>query len=137
MKLSMLLLHRETLLRQTHLANLAFAYRTLGGFAARIARARLAGTVCLKQAAPDAGCYCATLTALEGSQSVIEEHFTDEDIMNLADIIAFTMGAHPLDLEFRLEELPAKFLGSVRRELEKGGVTFDSDAQFVAEFSGP
>ncbi len=133
MKLSMLLVQRETLLRQTRLANLAFAYGKLLEFTARIARARLTGTVSLKGAAPDAGRYWASLTALEGNQSVIEEHFTDEDIMNLADVIAFTTGADDLDLTFRIEELAEKFLAPLRGDLERAGVTIDSGAQTVTE----
>ncbi len=133
MKLSMLLVHRANLLRQTRLSNLAFAHEKLREFAARIARARLAGAVSLQGAAPDAERYWATLTAREGSQSVIEEHFTDEDIMNLADVIAFTTGETTPDLAFRLEELADRFLTPVRAELERAGVTIDGGAESLAE----
>ena len=129
MKLSNILTQRQALLRQARLANLAFAYQTLGGFAERIERGRLGGYVCLKQAAPDAERYCASLTALEGNQSVIEEHLTDEDIMDLADVVSFLTGNESLDLVFHLEDLAEIFLTPLRAELEKSGVAIDSIAQ--------
>lgn len=133
MKLSLLLLQRPALLRQTRLANLAFAYSTLTEFARRIARARLRGEINLKQAAPDAGRFWASLTALEGSQSVLEEHFSDEDLMDLADAIALTTGASELDLTFPIEQLAEKFLAPLRLKLEQRGVSIDRDSQPVEE----
>jgi hypothetical protein len=133
MKISTLLLQRKTLLRQTHMANLAFAYLRLSEYAARIARARLTGDVSLKAAVPDAGHYWASLTALEGNQSVIEEHFADEEVMNLVDVLAFLTGDNDLDLTFRIEELSERFLTPLRYELKKAGVTIDGDAQTVVE----
>ena len=64
-KLSMLLSRRPALLRQTRLANLAFAFATLDGFVQRIARAQIRGRVNVKHAAPDADRYWASLTAPE------------------------------------------------------------------------
>jgi len=49
MKLSHLISQREALLRQTHLANLAFAYQQLDVLVSRIDRAQLRGIVCLQQ----------------------------------------------------------------------------------------
>jgi hypothetical protein len=133
MKLSLLLAQRQALLRQARLADQAFAYRRLGEFASRIARAGLRGEITLKQPAPEADCFCASLTALSGSQSVIEEHFTDEDVLDLADLIAFATGENPLDLSFPIEELADRFLAPLRRELEDGGVSIDPVAQPVEE----
>lgn len=127
MKLSSLLAQRRALLQQTRLANLAFAYDRLSDFAGRIARARLAGDVRLQQAAPDAERYWASLTALHGSQSVIEEHFTDEDFMDLADVIAYATGGYDLDLTFRLDELVGRFLVPLRAQLEKSGIAIDRE----------
>ena len=124
-KLSTLLTQRAALLQQARLANLAFSYHTLSEFAERIARAQLRGIVSLKHLAPDDGRYWPSLTALEGSQSVIEEHFTDEDIMELADVIGFTMGQDALDLTFRLEEFGETFGVPLRAELEREGVAID------------
>src|SRR5688572_19122978 len=83
-KLSQLLAQRPGLLRQVRLANLAFAYQSLNDFAARIARVGLHGRVTLKPVDPDAESYCVTLTALDTNQSLIEEHFSDEDLVLLA-----------------------------------------------------
>ena len=91
-KLSTLLSRRPTLLRQARLANLAYAYATLQGFQQRITRARLSGQVSLRFAAPQSDRYWPQLVALENSQSVIEEHFTDDDLMELADVLALVTG---------------------------------------------
>jgi hypothetical protein len=125
MKLSTLLTQRPSLLRQARLANLAFAYATLTTFADRIARGRLRGAVVLKSAAPEIERFCATLTALEGSQSVLDEHFTEEELMELADVIAFLIGKMVADETFRLDELAEKFLAPLRVELEREGIAID------------
>lgn len=125
MKLSHLLSQRPALLQQVRLANLAFDYAKLSEFAGRIARAQLRGKINLKQASSDTDECWASLTALEGNQSVIEEHFTDEDLMDLADAIAFTTGESNLDLTFRIEELPEKFLAPLRLQLEQSNVAID------------
>jgi hypothetical protein len=125
MKLSLLLAHRPALLRQARLANLAFAYAKLHEFATRIDRAQLTGEVLLKHAAPGAGQYWAALTALQGNQSVIEEHFRDEDIADLADVLAFATGADDLEMTFPIEELATRFLAPLRPELEHAGIEFD------------
>lgn len=124
-KLSTLLSRRPTLLRQARLANLAFAYATLQKFSARIVRARLSGRVTLKHAAPQAERYWASLTALDHNQSVIEEHFSDEDLMELADVTAFVTGNDALDITFALEDLGDVFLLPIRVELEREGVIID------------
>lgn len=133
MKLSHLLRQREMLLRQAHLANLAYAYRQLDRYAARIARARLSGEVLLRFCDPDAECYWPVLTSLERSQAVLEEHFTDEDIAELAELLAFATDDSESDQIFRLEELAERFMRPLRRELEQGGVTLESDALPLGE----
>jgi hypothetical protein len=124
-KLSTLLAQRQALLRRARLANLAFAFHTLSAFVHRIARAQLTGRVSLRHAAPDAERYWASLTALDGNQSVIEEHFADEDLMDLADVVAFITGNETLDITFRLEEISDVFLIPLRSELEREGITID------------
>ena len=133
MKLSSLLAQRQALLRHARLANLAFAYLRLSDFATRIARARLGGEVRLQQASPDAERFWATLLALQGNQSVIEEHFTDEDVMELADVIAYATGRNDVDLTFRLEELADRFLAPLRGELARAGVALDRDEPSLTE----
>lgn len=126
MKLTQLLKAREALLRQTALANQAFAYQTLDAFAARIARAGLAGRVTLKPADPDADRYWATLTAHESSQSVIEEHFTEEDLTDIADAVAYATGRPEFEMTFELEDFADRFLASLRHALEQSGIVVDT-----------
>ena len=122
------LLHqRDALLRQARLANLAYAYQRLGTFTARIARARLHGQVQLCLADPSAERLWPTLAAREGNQSVIEEHFTEEDLVELADLVSFLReDAHSTEFTFRLEEFAASFLDPLRTELARAGVAVDS-----------
>jgi hypothetical protein len=130
-KLSTLLRQRADLLRQVRLANLASAYQTLDDLARRIARAHLAGRVTITHAAPEEERYWPALTALELNQSVIEEHFTDEDVCELAAVLAFTTGESELTLTFRIEDFAELFLAPVRDELEREGVRLD-DAPVAA-----
>jgi hypothetical protein len=125
MKLSSLLNQRLSILQHAQLANLAFAYVLLDDFSTRIARARLGGEVRLRHPTAETEQYTALLTALEGSQSVIEEHFTEEDLVGFADVIAFLTGDGELDLTFRLEDLADRFLHPLRVRLERAGVVFD------------
>lgn len=123
--LTSLLTHRAALLAQARLANLAYAYETLRRFEQRIARARLRGRVTVRHAAPEEERYWASLTANDGAQSVLEEHFSDEDVMELADVISFLTCTHALELTFPLEELAERFLTPLRAELEREGVAID------------
>jgi len=128
MNFHQLLQQRDALLRQARLANTAFAYGRLGDLAGRIARARLHGAVTLRPGNPLEDLPWPELIADEGSQAVIAEHFLDEDISELADILAF-LGGHdqPVEYTFRLEELGRRFLPGLRRELEQAGVTLEPD----------
>jgi len=127
MKLSQLLATRKTIIRQANLANLAYAYATLTRLATRVAAARLHGLVQLRQAGSgdQEEPHWASLTALEGNQSVIEEHFDDDDLMALADAIVYAIGGEFSDLEFKIEELPGKYVAPIRRALEKAGIAID------------
>ena len=128
MKLSHLLQQREVLLRQTRLANLAYAYRRFGEFAMRVELGGLGGRVSLQPVDPAAERYWPILTALEGNQSVIEEHFTEEDIMELADLIVFVTGESDVERIFRLEEMEEQFVTPLRRFLLQSGVVLEQDA---------
>ncbi len=134
MKLSHLLLQREALLRQSRLANLALAYTQLAGLVTRISGARLRGKVCLQPADPATEQYCPMLTAMEGSQAVIEEHFTDENIGELADLIFFLSGGNDAGANFRLEDMAVEFLIPLQRKLEQAGVEFDRE---ILRLAGP
>lgn len=137
MKLSKLLSQRPELLRQVRLANLAFAYNALVDFAARAQRGALRGAVSLKPADPAAERYCATLTALEGSQAKIEEHFTDEDLMLLADVVAFATGHPGFEVTFRIEEMEDDFIAPLRSELERAGVSLPGTGSEVEKPNQP
>lgn len=126
-KLNQLLDAREALQRQAGLANLAFAYETLREFAVRIARAGLKGEVNLKSADADADRYWATLTALQGNQSMIEEHFTEEDLTDFADAISFATGHDDFEATFAIEDFPQAFLAPLRSALEQAGVVMDAE----------
>ena len=125
MKISELLATHRALLEQTRLANLAQAYATLCRFAARVRRTGLCGLVNLRQPNAAEERFWASLTALEGSQSVIEEHFRDEELMELADAVAFARGITNLDLTFRLEAMTALFVVPLEFALDQTGVVLD------------
>lgn len=128
MNIRHLLQQRATLLRQSHLANLAFAYDRLGAWGRQIAQARLRGLVTLRLADAAAERPWPDLIAQEGSQSVIAEHFLDEDVVELADVLAF-IREEPgqTSFTFRLEELEAEFCPNLRRELAAAGVVVGID----------
>lgn len=129
MKISTLLAIQQRLLQHARLANMACAYATLRCFAVRVRRARLSGTVLLCQ--PDATCgrNWAELTALEGSQAQLEEFFTDEDLMELADAVAFARGIAGLNIDFRIEEIEAEFVRPLEAALRRAGVSLDLPAE--------
>jgi hypothetical protein len=127
MKLSQLLLARDRLQKKTTLANLAFAYRVLAVFAARVARARLSGHVNLQSADPSADRFWPTLTALDFNQSLIEEHFADEDLAELTDTIAYLAATDTVDLTVRIEDLAETYLGPLRAFLTQSGVDLGAD----------
>lgn len=129
-----LLLQRDALLRQARLANTAFAHERLGILGARIARARLHGLVGLRPGDPEGEQPWPALTALEGSQAVLEEHFLDEEIVELTDILGFLGEDIPADgFRFRLEELAGRFMPQLRRELEAAGIALASEASAVED----
>lgn len=127
MKISKLLATRQALLRQTQLANLACAYITLRCLSARIANANLRGLVKLRPADASDECFWPSLTALEGNQSVIEEHFSDSDLVGLAEALSFAVDREFEELDFRLEELSDMYVTPLRQNLEEAGVAFDID----------
>jgi len=123
MNFQQLLHQRPALLRQAHMANLAFAYQRLGEFAARIARARLHGLVQLRPGDPAGEHPWPALTTLDGSQAVLDEHFLDEEIVELMDILGF-LGEEmtTVGITFRLEELGGRHRSELHRELQLAGI---------------
>jgi hypothetical protein len=67
------------------------------------------------------------LTALEGNQSVIEEHFTDENILELEELIFFITGEDGADTIFRWEEFAARFIRPLRRQLIQAGISLEQE----------
>ena len=129
MNFHQLLQQRAGLQRQARLANAAFAYQRIGVFVARLARARLHGLVALWPGEPAGDRPWPVLTALEDSQVAIEEHFLDEDIVELVDILGFLgEDVHSGGLTFRLDELESQYLPQLRRELEVAGIAVADEA---------
>ena len=104
MNFSKLLSSRQSILRQAHLANLAFSYFTISRLADRAAKAGLSQRVRLRATSVGEETIPASLTALTGSQSVIEEHFSDEDVLQLADSMEFALEGPFVEVEFTLDD---------------------------------
>jgi len=132
MKISKLIATHASIIEQARLANLAQAYVTLRCCAERIQRAQLFGLVNLRQPDASEGRLWATLTALEGHQSVLEEHFGEEELMDFADAIAFVRFSTPLNITFRIESLIPEFVAPLEAELKQAGVVFDLEAAHLS-----
>jgi hypothetical protein len=128
MKIDHLLQQRSALLRQTRLANVAFVFAELSAFTDRIARGNLRGQVTLHL--PDAATerIWPSLVGDDVSQAVVDEHFLDQDILDLADLLVFATGqGHRIAFTFRLEEFGRQFLPALRRELAAAGIQLHSE----------
>jgi hypothetical protein len=126
MKLSALLASRSTILRQAALAHTAAAWLTLQHASMRIAAAGLHGTVRLRQADPaEDDAPWATLTSDDIRTSVLEEHFTDDDILELAEAVAYASDTDFADAEFPLEALGETYAAPLLASLQKSGVKID------------
>ena len=125
MKTSKLLATHHAIIQQARLANCAQAYITLRRFAERVRRARLSGSVNLRQPKATEGRFWASLTALEGNQSVLDEHFSDEEIMEFADAVAFARDNSELDSTFRLEAMRVEFVTPLETTLKQSSVVLD------------
>lgn len=129
MKISELLAFRKTLIRQTTLANMAHAYVVLQRFEQRIARGELRGSVHFQRVHDPANAtYWCSLTALEGNQSVLDEHFTEEDLVELGEALPFALDRESDELDFRLEEFSERFVEPLRHQLTRSGIENDVDA---------
>lgn len=129
MNFHQLLLQRDALLRQARMANLAYDYDRLADFARRLARAQIGGELTLRLADPAGDRPWPVLLAMEGNQSVIEEHFTDEAILELADTFAYFREApETMEFTFRPADLETKYLARLRHDLAASGVSLDGRA---------
>lgn len=131
-KLSHLLAQRQELLQQVRLANFAFAYQTLREFSLRIARGQLHGRVTLAPVDPDEERYMVTLTSHDMPQSRIEEHFSDEDLALLGDVMGFATGHPQHELIFHIDQL-GDFVTALRSDLERSGIEIDDAPLTLAE----
>lgn len=96
-------------------AKLAYAYQQMGKFAGRIAGAGLCGEVVLRGPDPEAQQPLAVLQARGFSQSVIEEHFLDEEITELHAVLSYVHPAEVVfEMRFRLEDIGAVYLPAFR-----------------------
>jgi hypothetical protein len=128
MKLSALLASRPTILRQAALAHTAAAWLTLHHASLRIAAGGLHGCVRLLQGDPaDGEVAWATLTSDDIRPSVLEEHFTEDDLIEIAEALAYATDTERADLEFRIETLGETYATPLLHSLEKAGVTLDLD----------
>jgi hypothetical protein len=132
MKISKLIATHHAIIKQARLANLAQAYVTLRRCAEQVRRAQLCGLVNLRQPDADKGRLWATLIALEGNQSVLDEHFCDEELMEFADAIAFVRGIADLNVNFRIETLMTEFVIPLETQLYLAGVELDLGTQSSA-----
>ncbi len=127
MNIRHLLQQRSQLLRQTRLANVAYAYARLEDFGARIERADLRGTATLHPADPSVDRLLPEFTSDEIAESRLEEHFLDEDLAELADLLAFVCeDRQPTAHTFRVERLADQLRPGLRAELEAAGVRMEA-----------
>lgn len=119
------LLHdREALLRSARLANLAFAYARLGEVSARLRRAGLPGALTLELPDDESERFWPTLVAHSAAPSLIEEHFLDEEILELADVLAFLREeGEPVSDTFSLATIDERWRPHLRERLQRAGVS--------------
>lgn len=124
-----LLHHRASLLHRARLANLAFAYERLADYAQRIRRAGLHGPATIEVADPAADRFWPALLAWDAAPAVIDEHFLEEEIAELEEILRYLRDeGFEAELEFDLEGFTERLLPALRRELERAGVTVPTEA---------
>lgn len=129
MKIEQLLQYRDALLRQAHVANLAYAYQRLRDLSDRLALVGLRGAVTLRLGDPTDEESVPQLLSDEDRQAVIDEHFVDEDVADLANIFGFLINGRPAtELRFKLEDIAEHFLPRLRDDLVKAEVELDDDA---------
>ena len=134
MKFDDLLNYRDELVRHARLANVAYAYQWLTDFSARIAQSGLRGEVMLRGADAEGNPRRPVLVAADFSQAVVQEHFLDEEIAELAAVLAFAHnGSLVIELKFRLEEIATRFLPALRRELEESEIFPEEPASPAGE----
>ncbi len=126
MNIRHLIQQRSQLLKQTRLANVAFAYERLGEFGRRIARANLRGSVTVQPADPSIDRLWPEISSDQISAAVLTEHFLDSDIAELADLLAFVCeDQQPTAHTFAIECLADEVGPALLAELRQAGVAVD------------
>lgn len=128
MNLSTLLASRDHLNEQARLANTAFAYVTLERCAQVARRAGITGLVRLQQPNEQEERYWATLSPMWANPSVVEEHFSEDDVAALADAVAYATGSTPLDVVFPIEDIVMEFGRPLEATLSSAGVRLGDTA---------
>lgn len=124
MNFEKLLHHRGALLRSARLANLAFAYARLGEFSARLRRAGLLGALTLELPDDENERFWPALVAHGAAPSLVEEHFLDEEILELVDVFAFLREeGEPVGDTFSLATIEERWRPRLRERLQRAGVT--------------
>lgn len=137
MKFDDLLNYRDELVRHARLANVAYAYQWLTDFSARVAQSGLRGQVVLRGADTEGNAVRPVLQATDFSQAVVQEHFLEDEVAELANVLAFVhQGSLIIELKFRLEEVGPRFLPVLRRELEESDVLLPEEPASPVEDSG-
>ncbi len=127
MNFAELLHQRDGLLQQARLANLAFAHERLAEYALRLRRAGLSGAITVQAADPAAEIAWPTLVAPDIARAVLDEHFLDEDAVELDELLEFLRaeGVAVQDTVCRAD-IEGRLLPWVRRELARHGVRLPS-----------
>ena len=129
MNLQNLLRNRAALLRHARLANLAFAHEQLREFARQLQRAGVYGPVTILHADLRRSRLTPVLVASDASPAVVEEHFLEETIAQVADALRLlTQDGFHVRPVFTADELQECLLPLVRHRLEREGVMFHPEA---------
>lgn len=104
---------------------MAYAYATLNRLLLVIRRGQLSGLVRLQQPDEKEERYWATLSALSGSQAVLDEHFSEDDVAEMADAVAFASPGRGLDVTFALDRLETEYIAPLFIALERAEVAVE------------
>jgi len=126
---------QNELLQVIRVAKLAYAYQQMGKYAARIARAGLRGEVLLRGPDPTSDYPLPMMLACGFSQSVIDEHFLPEDIVELHAVLAYLQADVLCAFRFRLEDIGAVYLPAFRlaEALARKGLAACTEIDFEAD----
>lgn len=67
------------------------------------------------------------MLGLQVNQSVIEEHFTETDLRDLADAVSYATSQAAVDVVFELTELDTLFRAPLGKVLRESGIRLDEE----------